>query len=284
MKKTTAAMLLAAPLAMACAAARAGEASDAYVRAARAAYKDDPMCRTTIVHKFIKGTMNDDKTPGEIPWFDVEGIRNVRDIGWTGLRMGRVYRGTEMELVVEKDGNSHGYDLTDAGRRTMTGKMGVKCDFDVRTPRKPKPGETAKSPIGDGVRYVNVPLSPYADIYTYRGQKAYAAALREFTKDETYPAYIHCAGGADRTGTLCFLLETLCGVPPEVAEIDYELTSFSPVGTRTRNREAALPFALMVRTMTTFPGDTFADKVAYWAENVAGLSKDEIAAIRSKLK
>ena len=83
--------------------------------------------------------------------------------------------------------------------------------------------------------------------------------------------------------TLCFLLETLCGVSVADATIDYELTSFSPVGPRTRSRESVQPFALVVRTMNTFPGETFADKVAYWAENVAGLSKSEIAAIRANL-
>ena len=35
--------------------------------------------------------------------------------------------------------------------------------------------------------------------------------------------------------------------------------------------------------MNTFPGETFADKVAYWAEHVAGLAKTEIAAIRANL-
>ena len=86
-----------------------------------------------------------------------------------------------------------------------------------------------------------------------------------------------------RTGTLCFLLETLCGVSVADATIDYVLTSFSPVGTRFRSRESVQPFALVVRTMNTFPGETFADKVAYWAEHVAGLTKTEIAAIRANL-
>ena len=94
---------------------------------------------------------------------------------------------------------------------------------------------------------------------------------------------MHCAGGADRTGTVCFLLEALCGVSLEDAEIEYELTSFSPVGMRHRNSETGLPFALMVRLISTFPGEAFADKVAYWAENVAGLTKDEIARIRANL-
>ena len=35
--------------------------------------------------------------------------------------------------------------------------------------------------------------------------------------------------------------------------------------------------------MNTFPGKTFADKVAYWAEKVAGLTPEEIAAIRRNL-
>ena len=43
------------------------------------------------------------------------------------------------------------------------------------------------------------------------------------------------------------------------------------------------PFATMVRTLTTYPGGTFQEKVAYWAEKVARLTPAEIDAIRANL-
>lgn len=270
-----------------CAAAlQAGQVSDDFVAAARAAYAKDEFCRESIVGKFAKAGAHDDKTPGRtVRWIDVDGVRNVRDIGgWTGLRVGRVFRGTELGDVTEKDGNSHGYDLTEAGLKTMRETMGIKSDFDLRAVSSSSRGKWVKeSALGKDIRLLDHPIGSYMDMFTYKGEPSYGAALREFARPEIYPVYIHCAGGADRTGTLCFLLETLCGVPLADARAEYELTSFSPVGLRTSSREAVQPFATMVRTLTTYPGGTFQEKVAYWAENVARLTPAEIAAIRANL-
>ena len=260
----------------------AGERSDAFVAAARKAYAADPMCRTTVVTNFVVKGTPDDKAPGLVRWYDVEGARNVRDIGgWTGLRAGRVFRGTELNSKP----NHKQYELTERGRAVMRGEMGIVSDLDLRG-EIAEYGEDAKtkSPIGEGSQLLSRPVSSYVETCTSpRSAKAFANALRVFADEKNYPVYVHCAGGADRTGTVCFLLEALCGVSLEDAEIEYELTSFSPVGMRRRNSETGLPFALMVRLFSTFPGATFADKVAYWAENVAGLTKDEIARIRANL-
>ena len=40
------------------------------------------------------------------------------------------------------------------------------------------------------------------------------------------PVYFHCKTGADRTGTLAFLIESLLGVTETDKSIDFELTSF----------------------------------------------------------
>ena len=260
----------------------AGERSDAFVAAARKAYAADPMCRATIVTNFVVKGTPDDKAPGLVRWYDVEGARNVRDIGgWTGLRAGRVFRGTELNSKP----NHKQYELTERGRAVMRGEMAIASDLDLRG-EIAEYGEDAKtkSPIGEGSQLLSRPVSSYVETCTSpRSAKAFAAALRVFTDEKNYPVYVHCAGGADRTGTVCFLLETLCGVSLEDATIEYELTSFSPVGVRRRDSETGLPFALMVRLLSGFPGETFADKVAYWAENVAGLTKDEIARIRANL-
>lgn len=274
----------------------AGQVSDDFVKAARAAYAKDDGCRKSIVYEHSGRHVRDDsrpadgvaddKNPGRIvKWIDVDGARNVRDIGgWTGLRTGRVFRGTELGEVKTKDGNSHGYQLTPAGIKTMREQMGINTDFDLRAVTTASRGKyVTESAIGKDIRLLDHPIGSYMDAFTYKGEKDYGAALREFARPEIYPVYIHCAGGADRTGTLCFLLETLCGVSLADARAEFELTSFSPVGLRTSNRESVQPFATLVRTLSTYPGATFQDKVAYWAEKVARLTPAEIAAIRANL-
>ena len=46
--------------------------------------------------------------------------------------------------------------------------------------------------------------------------------------------YVHCNHGADRTGTIIFLLNGLLGVPYEQLVQDFELTTFSASGARYR--------------------------------------------------
>ena len=58
---------------------QAGQVSDDFVAAARAAYAKDECCRESIVGKFAKAGVHDDKAPGRtVRWIDVDGVRNVR--------------------------------------------------------------------------------------------------------------------------------------------------------------------------------------------------------------
>ena len=50
-------------------------------------------------------------------------------------------------------------------------------------------------------------------------------ALKVFCDEANYPIYFHCKAGADRTGTLAFFLEGICGCSQTDIDIDYELTS-----------------------------------------------------------
>ena len=65
-------------------------------------------------------------------------------------------------------------------------------------------------------------------------QKNITNIFQTLAKEESYPLYLHCNAGADRTGTICALIECLLGVSEEDATKDFELTSFSPFGKRTR--------------------------------------------------
>jgi hypothetical protein len=266
---------------------KGANAVDGFVASARSEYAKDPDCRTSIVSRYARGqaVKNADKVPGIVGWEEIEGVSNVRDIGgWTGLRSRRVYRGAEPVPPRKKNGGCAEAGITDEGRRNMRERLGIRSDMDLRAANSTARGQfVSESALGKDIMLLSHPLGSYMDIYGYGKPLDFGRALKEFARPEIYPVYVHCAGGADRTGTLCFLLETLCGVSPVDATIDYELTSFSSVGHRWRSRESVQPFALVVRTMNTFPGKTFADKVAYWAEKVAGLTPEEIAAIRRNL-
>ena len=63
--------------------------------------------------------------------------------------------------------------------------------------------------------------------------------MYEFVKahnngDDNYSLLFHCRIGADRTGTLAYILEGLLGAPTEERYRDYELTVFFGLRERTR--------------------------------------------------
>ena len=89
--------------------------------------------------------------------------------------------------------------------------------------------------------------------------------------------YFHCIGGADRTGTLAFLIEALLGVNEGDMSKDYELTSF--YSERLRNDNGSCPFKRLVFYLKNFPGSTLQEKVTSWAttgENVLTLEKIQL--------
>lgn len=49
-------------------------------------------------------------------------------------------------------------------------------------------------------------------------------ALTIFTEQENYPIHVQCSFGKDRTGLVCFLVMSICGVPEEVIVQDYAKT------------------------------------------------------------
>ncbi len=74
----------------------------------------------------------------------------------------------------------------------------------------------------------------YQEIFSMSNdQKSQYKAMFEALADkDNYPFYFHCSAGADRTGTLAFLLYGLLGVSYDDIRPEYELTSFSAIGLR----------------------------------------------------
>ena len=258
--------------------------SGSFVEAARAAYATSQFAAYTnsVVRSFVGKPADMLDTPREgdvVGWVAVSGVRNVRDIGgWNGLRKGRVYRGSEMNDV-----GDHGLQIDDAGRKVILEKLGVRTELDFRAVNAKSRGACVKeSALGPGVRLVNAPIDSYTNMFVQTD--LYASALRVFADEGNFPVYMHCWGGADRTGTIAFILEGLCGVSEIDLAIDYELTSFSMFGMRLRtNRNKDQRYADIIARIKAYPGETLAEKFAAYARGTLGLSEGEIAAIRRNL-
>ena len=85
------------------------------------------------------------------------------------------------------------------------------------------------SPLGEEVDYVRFEEANayYYDKFWESDEyiRAFQWVIDELRQGK--PVFFHCIYGADRTGTLAFLIEALLGADENQLAIDYELTSFS---------------------------------------------------------
>lgn len=210
---------------------------------------------------------------------------NMRDLGgWTcdggKVRFGKLLRGSEIDA-----GTWYGTVLSDSDKEMMRGLLGICEEIDLRTDTE-SAGRTS-SAIGGDVGYFHHTVGAYAEGVAADGAGLdYAPLLREIfaCAGSGRTAYIHCVGGADRTGTVCAIIEALLGVSLPDIEKDYELTSFSPqfmdeTVTRTRTSEVWGGFVAYMNTMS---GTTFRDRAVNWAERI-GITIGEINAFRAAM-
>jgi hypothetical protein len=207
-------------------------------------------------------------------WIRVPGITNARDIGgWPlpgnrRIRQGKVYRSSEM------NGNLH---LTPKGRELLEEELGLRTDLDLRNE-----GEAAAPALDpERVQWIHAPISPYDCICDAAFADAYRLIFETFADPMNYPIVFHCVGGADRGGTVAFLLNALLGKREEHLVRDYELTTLSVWGERSRTSEQ---FRGMLEALRAFGDD--AKDIGRQVENFVlsiGLTPQHVARIREEL-
>lgn len=266
-----------------------------YVQTARVAYRTAPYqsyTNTVLDEAWCRSGLPRGIDPqyaqpaaGTIRWHQVEGTANFRDVGgWNGLKTGLVFRGAEPNCKTNPahfaEGQKASHDLyaTASGLRYLSETLRIRTDLDLRgRGESPTPDET---PI-PGAQLLRCPVGSYAKALAPAGLVKMSAALHVFAKEENYPIYFHCYGGADRTGTLAFLLEGLCGVDEADLAVDYELTTFG-LGRRPRV-DGPYFYASLVREVKKRPGRTLKEKIEHLCLNEMKFTPDEIATIRRML-
>lgn len=195
--------------------------------------ENDKVIEQSDIFEFITET---DLTLRQV---NVEGVYNMRDLGgWKAqgtstVKYGLLYRG----------GNLAG--ITEQGEKDFAEKLGIKTEIDLRS-------DGTQQMTVDGVSYSRFGIGPYSMIIPgfvsepapdngriLRYDSASIVSIKnifELLADEkNYPIYFHCNAGADRTGTLAFLINGLLGVDYSDLIKDFELTTFSQYGARYRS-------------------------------------------------
>ncbi len=196
-----------------------------------------------------------------------EGTSNIRDLGgWNAddsfVNYGKIYRGNQLNGY----GNWGDNKLTENGLKTFKDDLKIRTEIDLRTQNKDDANQTMNY-VDATFPYYKCTIGQYTDIFedsvwnalpndgntksdtmenkndarrlsyatgnAIRNENAMKRSLKtvfEVLADESnYPVYIHCNAGADRTGTVAFLINGLLGVSEADLIRDYELTSFSSV-------------------------------------------------------
>lgn len=219
-------------------------------------------------------------------WIELEGkVENVRDLGGRiGLggkrvRQGMVYRGQGLNgnsVTGEAQGRNR---LTVEDVNYLTGTLGVKTDLDLRGE-----GEVAgmhASPLGESVKFIWRSSSCYRGIFKENGRKSMAADFRVFCDRANYPVYVHCIGGADRTGSLAYVLNGVLGVSRQELETDWESTFYPRIPDENKDPAFWCRVSHLTDGFSKYgdAGTSWCDRIVLYLKD-CGITDDEIAAFR----
>ena len=181
--------------------------------------------RTTVSEGVLEPT-------GMLRWILGQGTWNVRDMGgWPGLgghpiKYGMIFRGAQL-----KGKGSTANLVTAAGIEAMR-NTGIRAELDLRS-KDQAPSSVSALAVKDStgnydVDYLLVPESSGARMCNFDKTDVTIREL-QWIIDELKagkPVYYHCQNGADRTGTMGFLIGALLGMNESDLAKDYELTTF----------------------------------------------------------
>lgn len=229
--------------------------------------RDEPAAESPV-HRF--------RTHPALPrWLRVPEITNIRDLGgWPvpggrRVRQGMAYRSSEM--------NGH-LSLTPEGVDVLVGEIGVRTDLDLRADTE-EPGPALPT---EWVRHITVPVLPYGGILAPEMMRASARLFEIFGEPEAYPVLVHCWAGADRAATVSFLLHAALGVQIPDLATDYELSTLSVWGARSRRGPR---FTTLLNALAAFaesPTDTVNVQVVNYL-HAAGVTEALLETVRGLL-
>ena len=172
-------------------------------------------------------------TTGTLRMILADGTWNVRDAGgWisslTGqpIAYGKIYRGAQLKAA-----NKDSIILSEEGIEAMR-QIGIRAELDLRSSSQVPSNVSAlakKDAAGNyDVDFIDIPEAVNARMYNFAKNDATIRELQWVINrlKQNKPVYYHCQNGADRTGTLGFLIGALLGMSEGDLAKDYELTTF----------------------------------------------------------
>ncbi len=212
------------------------------------------------------------KSEGANRMIKADSLYNIRDLGgWEtedgkSVVYGKIYRGSGMN-------SAQNMNISETDKDILKNQLGITADLDLREEEESL--YLTESPMGNEIDYIRIPITAYGEFITEPGDNL-KAIMNTLIDNEVI--YIHCYAGCDRTGTVSWLILGLLGVPEEDLIKDYELSSFSIFGNRTKDER----YDSMAAAIKGYPGECLQEKIQnYFLDH--GVSKDEIDILRKKM-
>ena len=114
------------------------------------------------------------------------------------------------------------------------------------------------SPLGPETTWLSRPSTCYGGLGTDEGKRQLRDALGVFLDPVNYGIVYHCIGGADRTGSLAFVIGALLGVDEDDLWRDWEVTCFG--GQRPAFVHAKC-LEQLLEVFGKYPGDSINERV-----------------------
>ena len=209
----------------------------------------------------------------------VDGVCNMRDLGGYTTADGK----TLVQGIAYRSGHlkpSGGYtnEVSEDGLAYLSDVLGIKAEIDFRTPREA--GFEGGSFI-PGASLTYITLNGYNHTFQYDDE--YKVFFTMLADESNYPMMMHCTGGADRTGSVVYLLQTMLGVSETECLQNYELTSFSIYGLRDTQKvgtEYKTYWDDFMTKLDSYAGNTRQEKVETWMKTVVGITQAQIDKIK----
>ena len=205
---------------------------------------------------------------GTVKMIRADGTYNVRDFGgWTGLdgrkvKYGMLVRGARLKNNKDNTENSGMVMISSDGIDILYKKLGLNAEIDLRSDEETENSKSALS--ARSAKFLRI-----ADANTCLGDKildgdAYIRALNQIIEwlKVGRKVYVSSSLGADRAGTVAFLVNGLLGVDEESLSKDYELSSFSEdVLEDVIRKRTDSQYVGMVNKIKTLEGETLQKKI-----------------------